>query len=69
MALEKILCRGTVPDTGKKCNEVVFHTDGGHFVIVAPPSRVLRLEANPIRIRCRRCGYKTKLDFRERSRS
>jgi ribosomal protein L40E len=66
--MEKVRCHGTVPGTATKCDAVIFYTNGEQFVIVAPVNRILRLDANPTRIKCRVCGYKNKLDWKDRKR-
>lgn len=64
--MEKVLCRGTKRGQVEKCNEVIFLTDGQTVVIVAPTSRIVKLETDPLRIKCKRCGYRTKLNYKDR---
>lgn len=62
--MQKVLCQGTVPGTSKKCEEAIFHTDGEVMIIVAPKSRWVKLEMNPLRLKCKRCGFRNKLDWK-----
>jgi hypothetical protein len=67
--MDKVLCKGTISGTSEKCDAVAFYTNGEQYAIIAPKSRIVYLDANPTRIKCRKCGYRNKLDWRERKRS
>lgn len=64
--MEKVLCRGTNKETGEKCNEVSFYREMGSLLLVAPSSRLLRVMTDPLRLKCRWCGYEQKLFWKDR---
>jgi hypothetical protein len=55
----KIICKGTIPGTNRRCGADLLETDGVNFFIKTGDGLELLLELNPPKVKCNICGYKT----------